>query len=131
MLICGSSKKEIMGGVQASTNNRMEMMAVIAALSALNRPTWAMVYSDSRYVVDGCKWVYGWAKKGWRTGEGKPVKNRDLWEIMLKLMSLHHVEMRWVKGHNGHPENELCDQLANKGARLPGLPIDKGFQLNQ
>lgn len=129
VLICGPHRREIKGGVRASTNNRMEIMSVIAALSALNRPTWATVYSDSQYTVNGAKWAAGWAKRGWCGSDGNLIKNRDLWEIMLKLMNLHHVEMEWVKGHNGHPENELCDRLAGEGAKLPNLPADKGFQL--
>jgi len=127
VLICGAHRREIKGGVQASTNNRMEMMAVIAALSALNGTSHATIYSDSQYVVNGSKWAFGWMRKGWRTNEGKPVKNQDLWYLIIRLLNLHQVEMKWVKGHAGHPENERCDQLAGEGAKLPGLPIDKGF----
>lgn len=93
-------------------------MAVIAALSALKRPSRVTLYSDSQYVTNGALWLSKWAKKGWRTSENKPVKNRDLWELIAALMAIHDVTMKWVKGHNGNPENEVCDQLAGKGGKI-------------
>jgi ribonuclease HI len=127
VLLCGEHRKEIKGGVKASTNNRMEMMAVIAALSALSERSKVTLYSDSQYVVNGSGWALNWYMNGWRTREGKPIKNKDLWEVILVLMDKHDVTMIWVRGHNGHPLNELCDRLAGEGAKASTLYHDRGF----
>jgi len=128
VLIYGKHRKEISGGVQASTNNRMELMAAIRALSELNRPCQVTLYSDSQYVVNGAtRWAKAWKKRDWKTSDGLPVKNRDLWEALLVLSSQHFIEFQWVRGHNGHPENELCDQLAGQAAKGNNLEVDGGF----
>ncbi|MGM9618726.1 MAG: ribonuclease HI [Oscillospiraceae bacterium] len=110
----GGAEKELSGGEQETTNNRMELTAVIAALSALKEPCAVTLYSDSRYVVDAIEkgWVYGWKKKGWVKSDKKPALNVDLWEKLLPLLQYHRVQLRWVKGHAEHPENERCDALA-------------------
>jgi ribonuclease HI len=112
-------EKELWGGEAATTNNRMELTAVIRALEALTRPSGARVFTDSQYVQKGIsEWVHGWKRNGWRTADKKPVKNVDLWKRLDELAALHDVEWHWVKGHAGHPENERADRLANKG--IPG-----------
>ncbi len=96
-----------------TTNNRMEMMAVIKALRQLKRPCKIRVVTDSKYVVMGMtKWIHGWIKRNWINSQKKPVLNRELWEDLLKLSRPHKIEWEWIKGHNGHPDNERCDQLA-------------------
>lgn len=112
----GNAEKEISGGEKETTNNRMELMGVIAALSALNRPCEVLLTTDSKYVCDSITkgWVYGWQKKGWKKSDGKPALNVDLWEQILPLLDRHKVTFNWVKGHAGHPENERCDALAVK-----------------
>ena len=110
--------KELSQGYKKTTNNRMELMAVIAGLEALNRPCEADVYSDSKYVVDAFNqhWIDGWLKKGWKRGKNEPVKNVDLWKRLLAAKEKHQVKFIWVKGHDGHPQNERCDQLATSAA---------------
>lgn len=110
----GGNTKELCGGEPQTTNNRMELTAVIRALEALKEPCTVEVCSDSKYVIDSIQkgWVYGWKKKGWKRSDGKPALNVDLWEQLLELLHTHKVEFVWIKGHNGHPENERCDQLA-------------------
>lgn len=110
----GNAEKELSGGEKETTNNRMELMGVIAALSALNRPCKVLLTTDSKYVCDSITkgWVYGWQKKGWKKSDGKPALNVDLWEQLLPLLARHKVTFNWVKGHAGHPENERCDALA-------------------
>lgn len=107
-------QKEICGFAPETTNNRMELTAVIEGLKALKRPCEVTVVSDSRYVCDAInqKWLYGWLKKGWKKSDGKPVLNPDLWNELLPLLNMHKVEFRWIKGHAGHPENERCDKMA-------------------
>lgn len=108
-------EKELFGGEDPTTNNRMELTAVIRGLEALNRRCDVVVTTDSTYVKDGITaWVDGWIKKGWITSSKKPVKNRDLWERLVELRDKHDVEWRWVKGHSGHSENERADALARK-----------------
>ena len=108
--------KEFSGGFARTTNNRMELRAVIEALSALKRPCNVSVTSDSAYVLKGInEWLPDWKKRGWLTSGKKPVKNDDLWKSLDSLKSIHKIEWHWVKGHSGHFENELVDQLANKG----------------
>ncbi len=110
----GSTEKEMSGGEEETTNNRMELTAVIEALSALREPCRVTLTSDSRYVTDAVTkgWLYGWQKKGWKKADGKPALNVDLWQRLLPLLSRHEVTFVWVKGHAGHPENERCDRLA-------------------
>lgn len=110
--------KELSAGYRKTTNNRMELLGVIAALEALNRPCTVTLYSDSRYVVDAFNqhWVDGWIRKGWKRGKNEPVKNVDLWQRLLKAKEPHQVVFKWVKGHDGHPQNERCDQLATSAA---------------
>lgn len=110
------AEKEIWGGEAATTNNRMELTAVIRALEALKRPSRVRLYTDSLYVQKGISsWIHDWKRRGWRTAEKKPVKNVDLWQQLDELARRHEVEWHWVRGHAGHPENERADQLANKG----------------
>ena len=116
LLKFGSKEKQLYGGESMTTNNRMELRAVIEALSALKRPCNVSVTSDSTYVLKGInEWLPNWKKRGWLTSEKKPVKNEDLWKSLDSLKSVHNIEWHWVKGHSGHLENELVDQLANKG----------------
>ena len=110
----GTVEKELSGGEANTTNNRMELMGVIAGLSALKEPCAVTLTTDSRYVVDSITkgWVYGWKRKGWIKSDKKPALNVDLWEQLLHLLERHRVEFVWVRGHAGHPENERCDALA-------------------
>ncbi|MES9965217.1 MAG: ribonuclease HI [Candidatus Sedimenticola sp. 20ELBAFRAG] len=109
-------EKELYGGEAETTNNRMELAAVINALKALTRPSQVLVTTDSQYVKNGIsQWIHNWKKNGWKTAARKPVKNEDLWRELDQQVALHDVEWAWVKGHSGHPENELADTLANRG----------------
>ncbi len=110
--------KELSAGYKKTTNNRMELLAAIAGLEALNRPCEVELYSDSQYLVKAFNehWIDGWIKKGWKRGKNEPVKNTDLWKRLLKAKAPHHVEFIWVKGHDGHPQNERCDTLATTAA---------------
>lgn len=112
----GTTEKELSGGEALTTNNRMELTAVISALSALKEPCQVTLTSDSKYVIDSITkgWVYGWKKKGWIKSDKKPALNVDLWEKLLSLLEIHKVEFVWIKGHAGHEENERCDRLAVK-----------------
>lgn len=115
LLRSGSHEKELSGGEASTTNNRMELMAVIEALNALKKPVRAVVYTDSQYVQKGIsEWIHGWKRKGWKTAGGDPVKNVDLWQALDAAARVHEVEWRWVKGHAGHPENERADRLARE-----------------
>lgn len=107
-------EKELSQGYIKTTNNRMELMAAIAGLEALNRPCRVELYSDSKYLVDGVQkgWAVSWRKNGWRKGNKEPALNPDLWGRLLDLLEVHQVTLHWVKGHAGHPENERCDALA-------------------
>lgn len=107
-------EKELSGGEKDTTNNRMELTAVISALKALKMPCEAVVTTDSKYVYESVTkgWVYSWQKNGWRKADKKPALNVDLWTELLDLLSKHQVTFNWVKGHNEHPENERCDRLA-------------------
>jgi ribonuclease HI len=109
-------EKELWGGEAATTNNRMELTAVIRALEALKQPSRARVYTDSQYVQKGIKeWIHGWKRNGWKTADKKDVKNKDLWIELDELRKKHDIEWHWVKGHDGHVENERADALANRG----------------
>jgi ribonuclease HI len=112
----GTVERELWGGEPDTTNNRMELTAVIEALKALTRQVKVRVYTDSTYVQQGIStWIHGWKKNGWKTKEKKPVKNADLWQALDAAVEVHHVSWHWVKGHAGHPENERADALANRG----------------
>ena len=109
-------EKELCGGEEETTNNRMEMMAVIEALKALKKASQVELYTDSKYVMQGItEWLEGWKAKGWKTASKKPVKNVDLWQEMDALVQQHDVQFHWVKGHAGHPDNERADELARQG----------------
>lgn len=110
----GAHERELSGGEANTTNNRMELMAVIEGLSAIKEPCEVELCTDSKYVADGLSkgWAKGWRAKGWRKSNGSPALNPDLWERLLELCEYHHVEIVWVKGHAGHPENERCDCMA-------------------
>jgi len=109
-------EKELHGSDPSTTNNRMELMAAIQALEALNRPVQVKLYTDSKYLLDGItKWVTGWQRNGWMTSAKQPVKNVDLWQRLVKAMAPHQVTWLWVKGHNGDPGNERADELARLG----------------
>ena len=110
----GDKEKELCGGEKETTNNRMELTAVIEALAALKEPCIVKLTTDSKYVCDAILngWVYSWQKNGWKKADKKPALNVDLWEKLLPLLDRHEVKFNWVKGHNGHRENERCDQLA-------------------
>ena len=115
LLVANGHSKEICGGEANTTNNRMEMMAVIRALESLKRPSAVEVHTDSQYVQKGIsEWMATWKKRNWRTADGKPVKNQDLWLQLDALSQLHDIKWKWVKGHAGHPENERADRLANQ-----------------
>jgi ribonuclease HI len=115
ILRSGDHEKEISGGERATTNNRMELMAVIKALEALKKPSTVFVHTDSRYVMDGLtKWLPRWKANGWKTADKKPVKNSELWRALEEATLRHDVVWRWVAGHSGHAENERADQLARQ-----------------
>ena len=120
-LIYGKHVKELFGGEKETTNNRMELTAVIEALRLLNRPCKIVLHVDSSYVKDGItKWIDGWKAKNWRTANKQPVKNVDLWQALEEQIARHEIEWRWVKGHAGIEGNEKADQLANKGCEQMG-----------
>jgi len=116
LLRFNETEKSLCGGELDTTNNRMEMQAVISALQALNDPCEVDITTDSQYVKNGItQWIIGWKKNGWRTAARKPVKNVDLWKLLDKEQARHKIQWHWVKGHSGHRENELVDALANRG----------------
>lgn len=116
LLRFGAHEKEMRGGEALTTNNRMELMAVIQALEALKRPVPVRVVTDSQYLRQGVtQWMPRWKRNGWLTAARQPVKNQDLWERLDRALGEHEIEWRWVKGHAGHPENERADALANRG----------------
>jgi ribonuclease HI len=113
----GEHERELLGGERDTTNNRMELTAVIRALESLKRGCRIELYTDSQYVRNGITlWMRDWKRRGWKTADRKPVKNRDLWERLDELAAGHEIRWHWVKGHAGHPENERADELANRGA---------------
>jgi ribonuclease HI len=113
----GMREKELSGGELLTTNNRMELLAAIRGLEALNRPCRVALYTDSLYVRDGItKWIHGWLRNGWRTADRKPVKNAELWQKLIEATAPHRIDWHWVKGHAGHPENERADALASAAA---------------
>ena len=116
LMVTGAHEKELFGGEPDTTNNRMELKAVIEALSALTRPCEVIVHTDSQYVQKGIsEWIHGWKARGWKTAAKAPVKNVDLWQALDAAQARHTVQWRWVRGHNGHPGNERADALANRG----------------
>lgn len=123
LLKYGDTEKELFGGVAATTNNRMELIAVIEALKALKRPCEVTVWVDSTYVLKGItEWLPGWKARGWRTADKKPVKNIELWQALEHEVTRHQVHWEWVRGHTGHLGNERADALANQGvAQLEGI----------
>ena len=123
------TEKELSAGYKLTTNNRMEILAVIAALEALTRPCTARVVTDSMYVRDAIekRWLANWKRNGWKTAAKTPVKNRDLWMRLDGLLNVHKVRFEWVRGHAGHPENERCDVLARRAAQGRDLAKDEGY----
>ncbi len=122
VLRMGQHEKELSGHEAHTTNNRMELTAVIRALDALKEPCHVALHTDSRYVIDGItKWIFGWQKNGWINSQKKPVLNADLWQQLLESRRRHRIDWIWVKGHDGHPENERADRLASDAA-LAGNP---------
>ena len=116
ILDCNGTRKEMCGGAALTTNNRMEMQAAVEALTALTRPCEVEMHVDSQYVKDGItKWIHGWKKNGWKTADKKPVKNVELWQALDVAIQRHDISWHWVKGHDGHPENERADELARLG----------------
>lgn len=121
ILRSGSREKELSGADPHTTNNRMELLAAITALESLKRPCEVVLTTDSQYLVKGMtEWIQGWIRKGWKNSKKEDVLNRDLWERLLALAAVHRVHWSWIRGHNGHPENERCDELA-RGAILEML----------
>lgn len=129
ILIYGSHKKEISKGFKLTTNNRMELMAVICALEALKEPCHVTLYSDSKYVVDALSlgWVYKWQKNGWMRTKTERAQNQDLWERLLEAAKPHQVEYEWVRGHSGNELNERCDRLAVDALSSDNLEDDPGY----
>ena len=130
LLRMGERERELSGGETPTTNNRMELMAAIKGLEALKRPCRVKLFTDSNYVRDGItKWIHGWRRNGWKTADKKPVKNAELWQAFDEARSRHKVNLHWIKGHAGHPENERADELARMAMapfkkKLTGL-VDK------
>lgn len=113
----GDVEKELHGGEEDTTNNRMELRAAIEALEALTKPCKVILHTDSKYVKDGITlWIHGWKQKGWKTAAKKPVKNQDLWQRLDIAIERHTIDWQWVKGHDGNPDNERADELARLGA---------------
>lgn len=123
-------ERELSAGYKKTTNNRMELMAAIVGLEALNRPCKVDLYSDSKYLTDAFNqnWIDGWLKRGWKKADKKPVKNIELWQRLLKAKEPHEVTFHWVKGHDGHPENERCDRLATTAADGDNL-LEDSYEL--
>jgi ribonuclease HI len=129
VLLHESSRREVSGGFQRTTNNRMEMMAAIAALEALKEPCQVTLYSDSQYLVKAMSlgWAQRWRANGWKRNKRELAVNPDLWARLLDLCGYHTVEFLWVRGHSGTRENERCDRLAVAAANQPDLPVDEGY----
>ena len=126
----GEKRKELSGGYRLTTNNRMELMAAIAALEALRYPCVVTLYTDSQYLLNGIQkgWAKKWRANGWRLASKGPAVNIDLWERLLALCETHKVTLSWVKGHAGHDENERCDRLSVAAAKSPNLPPDEAYE---
>lgn len=130
VLLYGSARKEISGGFRCTTNNRMELLAAIAALEALKESCEVRLLSDSQYLVENFNQgsVFRWKANGWMRDRKTPALNADLWQRLLAGMDRHRVELVWVRGHAGNPENERCDVLSNQAARKRDLPVDEGYE---
>ncbi len=130
LLLYGSAKKELSAGYRMTTNNRMEMLAVIKALEALKEPCHVVLYSDSKYVVDAITkgWVTKWKQNGWQRNKKEKASNVDLWEDMLKQLERHDVTFQWVKGHADNPGNERCDTLAREAILSNNLQEDENYR---
>ena len=122
--------KEISKGYMLTTNNRMELLAAIKGLEALKEPCKVKLWSDSKYLIDSInkKWIDSWQKNGWKNSKKEKVKNKDLFERLIKLTNIHDVEFMWVKGHDGHEENERCDYLATSAINMDNLEIDENYE---
>ena len=119
-------RKELFGGEPHTTNNRMELVAVIRALEALTRESDVAIYTDSQYVKNGIEvWIHGWKRNGWKTSDKKPVKNEDLWRELDQLANRHRIRWRWVRGHDDNPGNERADELANQGVILESAVVNR------
>lgn len=125
-----NTERELCGGYSLTTNNRMEIMAAIAALETLKESCEVVLYTDSQYLRHAVekKWLDGWLKNGWKTAAKKPVKNRDLWERLQRQLTRHTITLKWIRGHNGHVENERCDTLARGQSSRNDLPSDTGYE---
>ena len=126
----GTVRREMCGGFARTTNNRMEILAVLEALGALKQPCLVELYTDSQYVARAIRdhWLDNWQRNNWLTSAKKPVKNQDLWKRMPGILARHEVRFHWLKGHAGHAENERCDELARGEASRKNLPEDAGFE---
>ena len=129
LLRFGEHMRELSGGFRLTTNNRMEILAVINSLTTLKEPCQVSLYTDSQYVCNAVEkgWLASWRRNGWKTSAKKPVKNQDLWEQLIAQLTVHNVTFHWVRGHAGHTENERCDELARAQAMRPAQPEDEGF----
>ncbi len=127
VLLYGENRKELSQGYSDTTNNRMELLAVITGLETLTRSCDVELWTDSKYVQQAITkgWLKNWQRNGWKTAAKKPVKNQDLWRKLMPQLEQHQVEFRWVKGHSGHPENERCDELARTAASSSNLLPDQ------
>ncbi len=132
IIVYKDKRKEISGGFNLTTNNRMELTAAIVGLSSLKEKCEVTLFTDSKYVVDGIMkgWARSWRAKGWMRNKKEKAVNPDLWEKLLQLVEFHKVEFKWIKGHAGHPENEICDKLSKTSAAGSNLPCDEGYKSN-
>lgn len=130
ILECDGKRKELSGGYNPTTNNRMEVLAVIEALEALTKPCSVVLHTDSQYMANAVNkgWLKNWQRNGWKTAAKKPVVNQDLWRRLIPLLERHDITFKWLKGHAGHPDNERCDDLARAQASKRGLPRDEGYK---
>lgn len=130
MLVYADKRREISGGYRLTTNNRMELMAAIVGLEALRYPCKVTLWTDSKYLADSVNlgWAKKWRSKGWKLSSGDRAANIDLWTRLLGLLEKHQVEFRWVKGHAGHAENELCDELSVEASKSSDLLVDEGYE---
>lgn len=132
LLIFNEHKKRLSKGYKLTTNNRMELLAPVAALNSLKEKCQVDLYTDSQYVKNGInQWIHNWKKNGWRTKDKKPVKNADLWQQLEEAVSMHDVDWHWVKGHSGQPENEEVDDLAREAASGNALHTDEEYEQSQ
>jgi ribonuclease HI len=130
LLICGEKRKEVSAGYVRTTNNRMELLAAIAGLEVLKRPSVVTLHSDSKYLIDAINkgWLKGWKRRGWTKSDRQPVKNIDLWQRLDAAAATHEVTWKWVRGHAGNRNNERCDELATSAADSTNLRPDRGFE---